>query len=156
MLAVYYKFKSKRNFLFIVFVCLNLIRMYSFATNLVGERAFGVWAGATTVLSLLIYNWIYYLELAAWEILPKGINPLLSLYLVLLELIRALRKGLTLGLRLSANLIAGKLLGALCVIGSSWPLLSSFFFIIERFVGFIQAFIIVLLATLYWTDFLLR
>ena len=108
----------EKNISFLVFIfCFTITRIFAYCSNLVAESALGVIIGIIVVFSLGIFNWRFFLDLLIKEISLSGVNKFLALYLILLEGVRASRKGLTLGLRISANLIAGKLIGALCVIG---------------------------------------
>ena len=120
------------------------------------ERGFGVLSGARVVLGLGFVNWVFFRDQVAKELSLPGVNKFLALYLLALEAIRARTKGLTLGLRLTANLVAGKLIGSLCTLGVAWFPLSCAFSLMETAVRLLQAFIFSLLAVMYWVGTLVR
>lgn len=111
-------------------------------------------------LGLILFGWINQTIHIFAHLVPLGTPLALLTFMVLIETIRSLMRPLTLSLRLGANIIAGHLLltllgnqagllrgGSLLVIGGQWVLL-----ILEGAVAFIQAYVFVILMTLYFGE----
>nr|AID54851.1 ATP synthase subunit 6 [Hoplopleura akanezumi] len=122
-------------------------------------------------LSLSVSLWlggvIYSITLSVNNVLahlcPEGVEGLMSIFLVSIELISLLIRPMSLGIRLMANLTAGHMIMALCesgfslqgagVISSSLSLVSlCLISLFEIAVAVVQAYIFVNLMSLYWEE----
>jgi len=112
-------------------------------------------------LAIIIYSWfIHTLHILA-HIVPQGTPPILIMFIVCIETISNIIRPLTLSVRLAANIIAGHLLITLLGNqGPNIPLISLPFFILiqilllilESAVAIIQAYVFVVLSTLYISE----
>lgn len=113
-----------------------------------------------TIITTIIMQIFLNKEVSLAHLVPKSTPLTLIVPLVLIETIRVLIKPLTLGLRLTANIIAGHLILTLVrSIITEIPLLSPFtsipviiLRILETIVALIQSYVIAMLITLYIKD----
>lgn len=106
-------------------------------------------------LRSFIYSWVNHTQHALAHLTPLGTPTALIMFIVLIELIRALIRPITLRIRLSANIIAGHLLISLITSGdisifTFVPILRNLILItLESAVALIQAYVFSILITLY-------
>lgn len=146
--------------LFFLFLLSNLLGLvpYTFSStrHLILTLTVGLPLWLSIVISSISYNYISSLA----HLLPEGSPGWLSPFLVLIETTRIILRPITLSFRLAANMTAGHILLTLAtVIFSSASLImspvilfTSFFLLFETAICFIQAYIFVLLLTLYRND----
>lgn len=174
---VYYKrFFPFFFYLFVFLATCNLLSLLPFTFTLTSHFFVSLSLSATiwfTILFIGVSNYgVAYLRLYY----PAGINTLLMFILVLIETMSVISRMFSLSLRLTANMIAGHLLlDCLCIYISgvffngyylgSFSFFSMFqtvlllgiltgLFVFELFVCFLQAYIFVILSTIYLLEIL--
>ncbi len=144
-------------FFFILFV--NLFGLLPFAATATGNLAVTLTLAVFTFV-ITQYAAIRAMGLGGWLAhLTGGVHPLLWPIMVPVEILGLFTKPFALTVRLFANMIAGhivilSLIGLIFALGSSWVALGSVpmalgIFLLEVFVGFVQAYIFCMLSSLF-------
>lgn len=155
--------------LFLLILCLNILGMFPYVFSYSSHISITIGFSLLIVISCYFYS-LYYEGMDYFSHFTPVKTPLgLGVFLVIVETISSLARILSLGLRLAANITAGHLLLAmlssftvkgllsLCplILGSIVPLLviiKLFVIILEIAIAFVQAYVFVLLTTLFITD----
>ena len=145
--------------LLIILILLNTYGLIPYLFSITTQPRFNFFISFRIVIALIIQI-IWNKEASLIHLVPKSAPTPLIVPLVLIETIRTLIKPLTLGLRLTANIIAGHLI--LTLVGSiiialpvRAPITSLFITalrILETIVATIQRYVIAILVALYIKD----
>ena len=144
-------------FFFILFV--NLFGLIPYAATATGNIS------VTLMMALFTFLNTQYAQIKAQGVvgwlkhLTGGVHPLLWLIMIPVEFLGLLTKPFALTIRLFANMIAGhivilSLIGLIFAMGTPWVVLGSVpmalaIFLLELFVGFVQAYIFTMLSALF-------
>nr|YP_026011.1 ATP synthase F0 subunit 6 [Argulus americanus]AAS00852.1 ATP synthase F0 subunit 6 [Argulus americanus] len=144
--------------LFIFILLSNLIGLLPYVFTSTSHMMISMSMAFPFWMSSFLYSWINHTKHALAHLTPLGTPPALMMFMVLIELISALIRPITLSIRLSANMIAGHLLISLitsCNISLfvMIPILSNILLMtLETAVAFIQAYVFSILITLYISE----
>lgn len=155
------KKSSRRILIRLFFYCLfiNLIALTPFTFTPTAHLSISFTLAMTFWFSFILLGWAKNFHSIIAHIVPTGTPVQLINFIVLIEIVRNLIRPITLSVRLSANIVAGhlliSLLGNFClsspIIISNFPLILVLS-LLELGVSFIQAYVLMTLATLYTTE----
>lgn len=150
----------------VVLIYLNTLFMLIFFFNFFSVVSFN-FAFTRQVRSVLTFGLTLWLRFLLFHVLnnvkgflshsvPEGCPLPLTFFLFLIELVRCLIRPITLTVRLTANILAGhlliillsKLVLSVSLLGPLYVLLN----LVELFVSLIQAYILVTMLTLYYSE----
>nr|UEK25903.1 ATP synthase F0 subunit 6 [Carcinoscorpius rotundicauda] len=112
-------------------------------------------------MTIMIFGWLFNTNHMFSHLVPQGTPSTLMIFMVCIETISNLIRPITLSIRLAANMIAGHLLITLlsnsAVMSNIIPLISIsmsqiILLLLETAVAFIQAYVFVVLMSLYSTE----
>nr|BCL84744.1 ATP synthase F0 subunit 6 [Argulus japonicus] len=144
--------------LFIFIALSNLIGLLPYVFTSTSHMAISMSLAFPLWMSSFLYSWINHTQHALAHLTPLGTPAALMMFMVLIELISAFIRPITLSIRLSANMIAGHLLISLITSGSISlftviPIMSNILLmILESAVALIQAYVFSILITLYISE----
>ena len=136
----------------------NVIGLFNYIFTSSSHLIFRLRLALPLWIRFILYSWINHTKLRLAHLVPLGTPLLLIPLIVLIEIVRALIRPITLSVRLTANIIAGHLLLAL-IRGACVKLSFRLSFLIvitqislitlEVAVAFIQSYVFCILVTLY-------
>nr|YP_010636366.1 ATP synthase F0 subunit 6 [Cyphocaris challengeri]WBQ48836.1 ATP synthase F0 subunit 6 [Cyphocaris challengeri] len=147
--------------LFMLIMYNNVLGMVPYIFTASSHMVFTLSLALPLWLALMLYGWLNNYSSLLIHLIPQGTPVILMPFMVIIELISALIRPLTLAIRLAANMIAGHLL--MVLLSSSFLTLPAISFIIltpslvllsllEIAVAFIQAYVFSVLITLYLAE----
>ena len=142
------------NELFIVIITLNMLGL-TLSLALCTNPLFSLGWGFRIIIRGTLALFLFWGDSLPWRFIPTGISLAQTVILTFLETISYLIARLTLGLRLLANLTAGQFLSFMLFSAEALfttSFLGSLFWVLERVVALLQAYIFVALTTLYLID----
>jgi len=146
--------------LLLILIIINLIAITPFTPTPTAQIIISFPIATTYWLSIIIYGWIKKTKKIIIHLVPTGTPYPLINFIVIIEITRNLIRPLTLSIRLSANITAGHLLISLLgnfSLSSQNNFISSnvvfiLLSILELAVAIIQAYVFIVLLTLYSTE----
>lgn len=144
------------NTLFLLIFFFNLFSVVSFNFAFTSQVRTVLTFGLSLWLGLLLFHVLNNAKGFLSHSVPEGCPLPLTFFLFLIELVSCLIRPITLTVRLTANILAGhlliillsKLVLAVSFLGPLYVLLN----VVEFFVSLIQAYIIVTMLTLYYSE----
>lgn len=144
--------------LFIFIIINNFMGLFPYIFTRTSHIVISLRVALPLWLSFIIYGWINKTINIFAHLVPQGTPPILIPFIVCIETIRNIIRPGTLAVRLSANIIAGHLL--ITLLGRVGPLIPStivnililvqiLLIILEIRVSIIQAYVFIILTTLY-------
>nr|AID54836.1 ATP synthase subunit 6 [Hoplopleura kitti] len=140
----------------------NLMGMLPMAYTFSSSLQFSLGLSVSLWLGGVLYALTVSVERVLAHLCPEGVEGVMSLFLVVIELTSLFIRPMSLGIRLMANLTAGHMIMALCESGFSLQhsSIASVFSLIslclislfETAVAVVQAYIFVSLIYLYWEE----
>ncbi len=143
------------NFICFLFLMFNILKIRELPVRIFGESFMALFFGIFIWILCLLRGLIVRLR----EVVSAYIERERSLFILIiistLEIFSNFRRTLRLGFRLYINLSVGCLLGHLLfnLIRPWWFFNGIIFFILERIVIIVQAYVFILLSGFYWTEF---
>nr|WIM51615.1 ATP synthase subunit 6 [Colpocephalum spinicollis] len=147
--------------MFFFFLINNLLGLFPFGFSLTSHFLYNFFFGATFWFATNLWGFTKNLSSNLAHFTPEGCPPLLIPFMVLVEMLSALIRPITLSLRLMSNMMAGHMILSLlskAVFALSWYLSPLFFslelgfLLFESGVSFIQAYVFTTLMSLYWGE----
>lgn len=136
--------KLSLRFLIIIFIfniILNLINIFPYSFCFNSQINIFIFIRLLIWLSCILYSCIFFFYEIIFHLTPRGCPLLIRFFIVVIEFIRIIIRPITLGVRISANLISGHLLIHLLTE-------FSFFLFNLNFIIFILSLIFILILTL--------
>nr|QSZ78280.1 ATP synthase F0 subunit 6 [Leptocimbex praiaformis] len=146
-------------FMYIIFN--NFLGLFPYIFTSTSHLSLSVTLALPLWLSFMIYGWINCTNHMFTHLVPQGTPGVLMPFMVLIESISNLIRALTLSVRLTANMIAGHLLMTLLSNMSTFFEISMIsilimtqclLLILESAVAVIQAYVFMILSTLYYSE----
>nr|UAA82169.1 ATP synthase F0 subunit 6 [Walkerella microcarpae] len=147
--------------LFYMIMINNFMGMFCYIFTSTSHLIFSISLSLMLWLIMMIYGWTNNTNHMFIHLVPQGTPNILMPFMVLIETISNIIRPLTLGVRLSANMIAGHLLMTLISsTGTNLNILllllmlfsQNILIILELSVSIIQAYVFTVLSTLYSTE----
>nr|QKZ95163.1 ATP synthase F0 subunit 6 [Habrobracon hebetor] len=146
--------------LFIYILMNNFMGLFPYIFTSSAHLMFSLTFSLSMWIGLMMFGWLKNTKFMFAHLVPQGTPFILMFFMVLIELLSNLIRPLTLAVRLTANMIAGHLL--LTLLGMFTPNFLNFYLIIllcqllllilEIAVSLIQAYVFVILMTLYFKE----
>lgn len=141
--------------LFISIIILNLVRILPFTFTLNSHIVITFPTALIWWLRIMMYGWFKQRKTIIIHAIPTGTPVILINFIIIIEIVRNFIRPLTLSIRLRANMIAGHLL--INLLGSIKTNLINIcsiliLIILEVAVSIIQAYVFIILLTLYSTE----
>nr|QSZ78293.1 ATP synthase F0 subunit 6 [Leptocimbex yanniae] len=147
--------------LFMLIIFNNFLGLFPYIFTSTSHLSLSTTLALPLWLSFMLYGWIKNTNHMFTHLVPQNTPFILMPFMVLIESISNLIRALTLSVRLTANMIAGHLLMTLLSSMGIYLEISMIFFLIlvqflllilESAVAIIQAYVFMILSTLYYSE----
>nr|ACH85684.1 ATP synthase subunit 6 [Nasonia longicornis]ACH85704.1 ATP synthase subunit 6 [Nasonia longicornis] len=147
--------------LFMMIMLNNFMGLYPYIYTSTSQMSMSMTLSLSLWIMMMIFGWMINTNHMFIHLVPQGTSSMLMPFMVLIESISNIIRPLTLGVRLSANMIAGHLL--MTLISSTGNklnmmmlmimlLIQSILIVLELSVSVIQAYVFSVLSLLYSTE----